>query len=294
MNKGIGYGLLAYTAWGLLPLYWKALTAVTPLEILSHRMSWSLVFLALILTWRGQWGWLRPALRQRRTVLLFLTTAVLLSINWGTYIWAVNSGHIVESSLGYFINPLINVLLGTIFLRERLTAWQMVAVASATAGVLYLTISYGRLPWIALTLAFSFGTYGLLRKTAPLESLPGLTLETGLLCWPALAYLLWLQSRGTAVFLHTTLPINLLLILAGVATALPLLWFGTAARLVTLTTLGIMQYIAPTLQFLIGVLIYGEAFSRSQLIGFSFIWLALLIYTADRARQSRQHQSARP
>lgn len=288
-NKGILYGVAAYTAWGLLPIYWKLLGAVPALEILSHRMVWSLLFLLLLLRYRKQWGWLRPALRNWRTVLLYLVTAVLLSVNWGVYIWAVNSGHIVEGSLGYFMNPLVNVLLGVVLLRERLRRWQVVAVVAAVLGVVLLTLRVGRLPWIALTLAFSFGFYALLRKKAPLDSLPGLSLETALMFIPALIYVVWTQARGTAVFLHTDLRIALLLPLAGVVTALPLLWFGTAAQHVTLTTLGILQYIAPTLQFLLGVLVYGEPFDQGKLLGYSFIWLALIIYTVERIRYYR-HQ----
>lgn len=288
-NKGILYGVAAYTAWGLLPIYWKLLGAVPALEILSHRMVWSLLFLLLLLRYRQQWGWLRPALRNWRTVLLYLVTAVLLSVNWGVYIWAVNSGHIVEGSLGYFMNPLVNVLLGVLLLHERLRPWQIVAVAAAVLGVVLLTLRVGRLPWIALTLAFSFGFYALLRKKAPLDSLPGLSLETALMFIPALIYVVWTQARGTAVFLHADLRIALLLPLAGVVTALPLLWFGTAAQHVTLTTLGILQYIAPTLQFLLGVLVYGEPFDQGKLLGYSFIWLALIIYTVERIRYYR-HQ----
>ena len=284
-NKGIIHGVAAYTVWGLLPIYWKLIGSVPPLEILSHRMVWSLLFLLLLLALRQQWQWLRPALRNGKTVLIYLVTAVLLSINWGVYIWAVNAGHIVESSLGYFINPLVNVLLGVILLQERLRPWQIVAVVVASLGVLYLTFHTGRPPWIALTLAFTFGFYGLLRKKAPLPSLHGLSLEMGLMFLPALGYMLWTQIRGTAVFLHTDLQhINLLLPLAGIVTALPLLWFGTAAQHVTLTTLGILQYAAPTLQFLLGVLAYGEPFNQDKFLGFSLIWIALIIYTTERIK----------
>lgn len=289
MTKGMWYGIGAYAIWGVLPIFWKSIQQLSAFEILGHRIVWSWLLLALLLSARRRWPGLQLALRQPRTWRVYGTTAVLLAINWSTYIWAVNSGHIVESSLGYFINPLVNVLLGVVLLRERLRPWQIVAVASALAGVVYLTFNYGRLPWIALTLAFSFGFYGLLRKQAPLSSTHGLTLETGILFVPALAYLGWLQAGETAVFLHTTPLVTLLVPLSGVATALPLLLFGAAAPLLTLTTLGILQYLAPTLQFLIGVLIYGEPFDRADLLGFSLIWLALIVYTAERILHHRRH-----
>ncbi|MCA9932844.1 MAG: EamA family transporter RarD [Ardenticatenaceae bacterium] len=295
-NKGLLYGIAAYTAWGLLPVYWKAIQALPALEILGHRMVWSLLFLLLLLGYRRQWGWLRPTLRNKRLLLTYLVTAVLLAINWWVYIWAVNAGFIVEASLGYFISPLVNVLMGVFFLGERLRPWQLIAVASATIGVLYLTITFGSLPWIGLVLALTFGTYGLLRKKAPLESIEGLSLEMGLMFLPALAYLIYLEVSGTAVFPHTTFSTNLLVSLVGAATALPLLWFGTAAHRVTLTTLGILQYIAPTGQFLIGVLVYGEPFPPERLIGYSLIWVALVIYTAERIVLSRRSKMrfARP
>lgn len=293
-DRGILYGVLAYAMWGLFPIYWKAIQGVPALEILAHRMTWSFLFVLLLLAVTGRWNWIRPILRQPKTLLTFLLTAVLLSINWFVYIWGVNAGYIVQTALGYFINPLVNVLLGMIFLRERLRPWQAVAVLLAAGGVLYLTISYGALPWIALTLAFSFGVYGLLRKTAVLDSLAGLSLETALLFLPALGYLLFLESRDIGAFGHSDLLTTLLLAGAGMATALPLLAFAAAARRVTLITLGILQYMAPTLQFLIGVFIYHEPFSRDQLIGFSFIWLALLIYTGDGLLRHRRRAALRP
>ncbi|MCB8985677.1 MAG: EamA family transporter RarD [Ardenticatenaceae bacterium] len=292
-NKGVLYGLIAYTSWGLLPIYWKALKSVPPGEILSHRMVWSFLLLLGVLTVSHRWGWVRPVLRQPKVLFTFLLTASLLSVNWLTYIWAVNAGFIVESALGYFINPLVNVLLGMVFLRERLRPWQAVAVLIAAAGVLYLTITYGALPWIALTLAFSFGFYGLLRKTAVLNSLEGLSLETGWMFVPAFTYLILQQVNGTGAVGNSTPLVHLLLIGTGVITALPLLLFAAAARRVTLITLGILQYIAPTLQFLIGVFVYDEPFTHVELIGFSLIWLALLIYTADAfVRQRRRKQPA--
>jgi len=281
MNKGVLYAAGAYVLWGLLPIYWKALDDVPAGQILAHRIVWSLGFVALILTVRRNWGWLRGAVRQPRVLLTFLLSGSLLAGNWYTYIWGVNAGFIVETSLGYFINPLVNVLLGYLFLRERLRPAQWAALAVALAGVLYLTFSYGAFPWIALTLAFSFGTYGLLRKTAALNSAEGLFLETAMLSLPALGFLLLQESRGMGALGHTGTTTALLLVGAGVVTAIPLLLFAAGARRITLTTLGLLQYIAPTLQFLIGVLIYGEEFGPARMVGFGLIWLALILYTGE-------------
>lgn len=280
MNKGTWYAIGAYTSWGLLPIYWKFLAHVSALEILAHRVVWSLLFLLIVLSYKRYWTWL-SILKEWRVVVTFLATTILLFINWYVFIWAINAGYVVEASLGYFINPLINVLLGTLFLGERLRQWQWVAIGFALVGVGYLTISYGSLPWIGLTLAFSFGFYGLLRKTAKLDALAGLSTETAVLLLPAIFYMVWLASQQTAVFPSTDLTTNLLLLFAGVITAIPLLLFSLGARRVTLTTLGILQYIAPTLQFMLGVFVYGEAFTADRLIGFGFIWAALAIYTME-------------
>ncbi len=292
MNKGILYGIGAYTIWGLLPIYWKTIKHVPPGEILANRMVWSLVFVLVLLAVKQRWDWVRPALHSRRILLTFTTTAVILSINWFTYIWAVNSGFIVETSLGYFINPLVNVLLGVLFLKESLRRGQLAAIGLAVVGVSYLTLSYGAFPWIALTLAFTFGFYGLLRKTAPLPSTEGLALETAVLFVPALSYLIWLALQGRSAFDAGDPLTDVLLVLTGIATGLPLLLFGAAARRITLTNLGLLQYLAPTLQFMIGVYIYHEPFTRNRLIGFGIIWLALLIYTAESLLRSRRRTTA--
>lgn len=281
MKRGVLAAVVAYTLWGILPVYWKAVQAVPASEILAHRTVWSLVFVLLLLAVRRQWDWLRQARQRPRMLLVFALTACLLGANWFTYIWAVNSGHIVDSSLGYFINPLFSVLLGVLFLKERLRLWQGVAIGLALVGVLFLTVAYGAFPWIALTLAGTFGCYGLLRKTAPLGSLEGLTLETALLSVPTLAYLLALESAGSGSFGHAGAATSLLLAGAGVVTAFPLLMFAYAARKVTLATVGILQYIAPTLQFLLGVLVYGEPFNQTRLLGFAAIWVALAIYSTE-------------
>lgn len=281
MNKGILYAAGAYLAWGLMPLYWKSLQAVPAGQILAHRIVWSLFFVALILTARHQWSWLGEALRRPRVLLIFALSGMLIGINWFIYIWAVNVGHIVETSLGYFINPLVNVLLGYVVLKEKLRPAQWLALSVALVGVLYLTLSLGAFPWIALTLAFSFGAYGLIRKTAPLNSAEGLFIETAVLFLPAFGFLLLMESRGAGAFGHAGPPVTLLLIGAGIVTSVPLLLFAAGARRITLTTLGLLQYIAPTMQFLLGVLVFKESFGRTQLIGFGLVWLALILYTLE-------------
>ena len=295
MNKGIVYAAGAYILWGLLPLYWKALHDVPSSQIVAHRLVWSLVFVGLVLTARRNWGWLGKALRQPRVLLIFALSGVLLTVNWLVYIWGVNAGFIVETSLGYFINPLVNVLLGDVFLKERLRPVQWGALAVALAGVLYLTFSYGAFPWIALTLAFSFGFYGLIRKTAALGSAEGLFVETAVLFLPALGFLLFHELRGTGALGHVDARTTLLLIGAGAVTSIPLILFAAGARRVTMTTLGLLQYIAPTMQFLIGVVIYGEPFGMGRVVGFGLIWLALVLYTSEslivRRRQALAAQT---
>jgi chloramphenicol-sensitive protein RarD len=288
MRKGALAGMGAYVLWGLFPIYWRLLERVPALEILAHRMIWSLVFVAVILTVQRDWRWLELVLRNRRTVVTYTVAAVLLSVNWGTYIWAVNAGYVVEASLGYFINPLVNVLLGVAFLGEKLRTWQVVAVVLAGLGVVYLTVSYGSLPWISLVLAFTFGLYGLIKKTAALESMHGFSLETLVLFLPALVYLLYREAAGVGAFVHLGLVPTLLLILAGPVTSVPLLLFGYAARRVPLSMLGFLQYIAPTLQFILGVFVYIEPFPPARLVGFCIIWVALLVYSLEGVLFSRR------
>ncbi len=281
MKKGVWLGIGAYSAWGLFPIYWKWLHQVSAVQLLAHRIVWSFLLLALVLLVVRQWRAFRTEAFHWRTIGIYFASGVLLSINWGTYVWAVNAGYIVETSLGYFINPLLSVLLGVIILHERLRRGQWIAVGLAGAGVLYLTLIYGSPPWIALTLAFSFGLYGLVKKLAPLGALHGLTLETGLLFGPMLFYLIFAEVRGEGLFLHTDGVSTLLMIGTGIVTVVPLLMFAAAVRLIPLSLAGILQYIAPTLQFLIGVLIFKEPFTPTQLIGFGLVWLALLVFTAE-------------
>jgi chloramphenicol-sensitive protein RarD len=279
-QRGMVAGLAAYLIWGLLPIFWKALDSVPPMVILADRIVWSLVFLALYLTLTRTWGWLPRAAANPRSLAPLLLTAALIAVNWGTYIWANNNGHIVEESLGYFINPLVNVLLGVAFLRERPRAWQWVAVGLAFIGVAYLTAVYGRLPWIALTLALTFGFYGLIRKVIGIDAVAGLTVEMAILFVPALVFLL-AQGFAGAIPFETGSGLGLLLVLAGPATAVPMVLFTYAARRVMLTTIGILQYISPTMQFLIGAYFYGEGFPRAQVPGFVLIWIALALYSVE-------------
>jgi chloramphenicol-sensitive protein RarD len=286
-KKGVASAIGAYVLWGFLPVYWKTLQAVPALQILGHRMGWSFLFLAALVALRRE----GPALKTsatRRILLLYAAAACLLAINWGTYIWAVNAKRIVETSLGYYINPLVTVLLGVFFLRERLRPVQWLAVGSAGLGVAYLTWQYGTLPWVALVLAFSFGCYGLAKKIAPLGALHGLTIETAILLGPALGYLLLVERKGTGAFGHGEWEISLLLSLTGIVTALPLLLFAHAARRVSLATIGILQYISPTCGLLVGVCLYHEPFPRARFLGFAVIWLALLIYWAESWLRSKK------
>lgn len=281
MNRGVLYGISAYLLWGMIPIYFKLIQTTPALQILGHRIVWSFVLLVGILTLRHEWMNFRTAAFHKKTLLVYTAAALLLAVNWGTYVWAVNAGFIVESSLGYFINPLVNVLLGIVFLRERLRPIQWAPIGLAALGVAYMTISYGQLPWIALVLAFSFGLYGLVKKVASLNSLHGLTLETAILFVPALLFLLFAERQGNGSMGHTTLLINLLLMGTAIVTVLPLLLFGAAVRSIPLSLIGLLQYVAPTCQFLIGVLIYHEPFTQERLIGFSMIWTALIFLWAE-------------
>ncbi len=279
INKGGLTVTLAFVLWGLFPIYWKALSALPALEILSHRIIWAFLFFIVILTFQGRWQELLTVIRNRKNLLTLMVTASLITVNWLIFIWAVNSGQIVEASLGYFINPLINVLLGVVLLREHLLRWQLVSVVLAAVGVGILTIHVGHFPLIALTLALSFGSYGFLRKTAKSESLIGLTVETGLLTPFVLIYLLWLaQTPGGEATAQGPLT-WVLLVGAGVVTGIPLLLFNYGTRLIRYSTVGFLQYLAPTMQLLLGVLLYHERFSSVHLISFSFIWLGLILYT---------------
>ncbi|WP_327088090.1 EamA family transporter RarD [Nonomuraea sp. NBC_01738] len=293
-KRGVLFGIAAYVMWGLFPLYWPLLKPSGAIEILAHRMAWSLVVVVAVLAVRRHWSWVKVLLKQPRKLALLTLAAVLVTVNWGTYIYAVNTGHVVESALGYFINPLVSVLFGVVLLKERLRPLQWAAVGFGTLAVVVLAIDYGRLPWIALTLAISFGIYGLVKKQANVGAAESLTVETLVLLAPALAYLVYLEQAGQATFGHSTPGHALLLAGAGVITAIPLLFFTASAIRVPLSTIGLLQYIAPVLQFACGVLIAKETMPPSRWIGFSIVWLALAIFTYDSLRTARRtRKSAR-
>lgn len=281
MRNGMLLAAGAYLIWGLFPLYFKLLQGVPPLEILLHRMVWSLLFLLSLLASRRQWRWMQALLRQPRVLLGFAASALLLSCNWYLYIWSVNNGRIVDASLGYFINPLVNVLLGFVLLRERLRAAQWCAIALAAAGVLWLTWHSGSLPWISLLLAATFGVYGLLRKTARLGALEGLSLETFLLFPLACGALALLAGQGQNAFSAASGSERWLLAALGPVTAVPLLLFAAGARRIPLSLLGLLQYISPSIQLLLGVWLYHEPFSAVRQIGFAAIWAGLAVYSLE-------------
>ena len=287
MNPGIVYATWAYIAWGLFPLYFRQVVDVPALEVVVHRTLWALVVVLSLLALRRQWGWLGVVIRQPRVLGAFALSAVLLSGNWLTYVWAVQNQHVVDASLGYFILPLVNVALGCVFLRERPRPGQWLAVAVAAAGVLWLAVQGGRLPWIALVLALTFGFYGLLRKVAVLGALEGLTLETLMLAPVAAIVLGWWTWHGQGALAHADVATLGWLVLAGPLTAAPLLLFAAGARRIPMATLGILQYISPTLQFALGVWVFNEAFEPGRVVGFALIWTALLIYSVKgwRVRQ---------
>ena len=286
MRTGVLYAAAAYAAWGLFPIYFKALQAVPPEQILLQRMVWSLIFLAVVLTWRRQWAWLGAVARKPKVLGGFAASALLLSVNWFIYIWAVNNGRVVDASLGYFINPLINVLLGFLLLRERLRPIQWTAVGLAACGVTWLAWQSGQLPWVALSLGCSFGLYGVLRKMAVLGALEGLALETLLLFPLALTSLVWLSIEHRNAFFDVPFHLQALLAAAGPITAIPLLLFASGARRIPLSLLGMLQYIGPTLQLLIGVWLYHEPFSGARLVGFGLIWSALAVYSLESLWQT--------
>ncbi len=285
-RRGFLFGVAAYLLWGLFPLYWPLLEPAGAVEILAHRVLWSLVVVVALLALARNWSWLRT-LGGRRLRLLTVA-ALVIAVNWGMYIWGVNTGHVVETSLGYFINPLVTVLLGVVVLGERLRPAQWVAVALATVAVAVLTVAYGRPPWLALTLAASFGTYGLLKKQAGVGAVESLTLETGILAVPALAYVLFLHAAADGSF-GTARPLHAVLLAAsGLVTAIPLLCFGAAAIRVPLTTLGLLQYLAPVVQFVLGVLYFHEDMPAARVAGFALVWLALAILTVDGVQNHRR------
>ncbi|WP_426207772.1 EamA family transporter RarD [Massilia sp. TWP1-3-3] len=289
MRTGVISAGLAFLCWGLFPLYFHAISDVSPLQILIHRVLWSLLFLTIILTVRHQWKWLSELRRAPRVMASFAVSSVLLSGNWLLYIWAVNNGHVIDASLGYFINPLVNVMLGYLVLKERLRKGQWAAIGIAALGVLWLTWQAGHMPWIALALAASFGGYGLMRKTAKLGALEGLSFETMVLFPFALAYLVWLTLHDQNSFITTTSnTTRWLLVASGPITAIPLLLFASGARKIPLSVLGLLQYIGPTIQLSLGIFMFHEAFTAARLVGFALIWGALALYASEGLLMGRR------
>jgi len=278
---GVIYAGAAFLIWGLAAVYWKELKSVPPLEIIAHRVAWSFFFLLPLIVLQRQWAEFVVILKNLRMVLILLTSAILVAANWLIYVWAVNNNHLLQASLGYYINPLVNVVLGMVFLKERLRPPQVIAVLLAAAGVLYLTVQYGRFPWIAISLAMSFGLYGLIRKMAPVSSLVGLAVETLLLSLPAIGYLFYLDFQGTGSIFRVSFNLDLLLIGCAPLTAIPLLFFTAGAKRLYLSTVGLMQYIGPSGMFLLAVFYYHEPFSTAQVWTFVMIWSALAIYSTD-------------
>ena len=286
---GLGAATTAYLIWGLSPIYWKSLATVPAFEILMHRMIWSFAFLAPLIFFTGRRSEFKAAVTSPRVMLILLATTLLVGFNWFLFIWAINSNHILQTSLGYYINPLVNVLLGMVFLKERLRRMQIVALLLATVAVGWMAIRYGHFPWVSLSLALSFAFYGLIRKIAPVGALVGLTVETMLLSIPALVYLIYIDTLGMGSFLKATTRIDLLLIGAALVTALPLLLFTVGARRLHFATIGFLQYLAPSCTFLLATLVYNEPLAQSQLLTFILIWVALILYSADSVMHYRKN-----
>ncbi|GEB60996.1 protein RarD [Streptomyces gardneri] len=291
-RAGLLYGIGAYGMWGLVPLFWPLLKPAGAVEILAHRMVWSLVFVGIALLALRRWSWIPELVRSPRKLALITVAAAVISVNWGLYIWSVNTGRVVEASLGYFINPLVTIALGVLVLKERLRPAQWAAVGVGFAAVLVLAIGYGQPPWISLVLASSFAIYGLVKKKLNLGGLESLAAETAVQFLPALGYLVWLGTQGTLAFGSEGAGHAALLVSTGIVTAVPLVCFGAAAIRVPLSTLGLLQYLAPTFQFLLGVLYFHEAMPPERWAGFSLVWLALTLLTWDALRTARRSRAA--
>lgn len=289
-KQGIFFGLAAYVLWGILPVYWKALELVSPFEILSSRFMWSCVFVFLLIIFQKKWPLFTKEVKQVfsnvKTGAAMVAAGITISFNWGTFIWAVNNGHIVETSMGYYINPLVSILFAVVFLRERLDKMQLAAITCAFIGVASMVYSFGKIPWVSLTLAFTFALYGLLKKILPVSALTSIMLETLLITPLALVYEYSLWQQGVSFYASGNLKIILMLTGAGVVTAIPLLLFTAGARLLPLKIIGFLQYISPTLTLLIGVFVYNEAFTASHLLAFGWIWAALLLFIVSQLRSN--------
>lgn len=292
-RRGVTAVTTAFVIWGLFPLYLKPLTHVPALEILAHRIAWCLLFVLGWLAWKGRLHEVTAAVRDRGVLARLVLSAALIAVNWGLYVWAVSNGRVLEASLGYFIGPLVNVLLGVGALHERLNPRQWTAVALAAVGVGWLTVGAGGLPWVSLVLALSFATYGMVRKVVNVAAVPGLAIETLLLAPVALGFIAWWQARGAGAFGHPPVLVSLLLAGSGLITALPLALFATGARLIPYSVVGIIQYIGPTLQLLLGVFLYGEPFAGARAVGFCIIWAGLAVFVTDGFLRSRRAAPAR-
>lgn len=279
LTSGLTQATAAYVMWGLFPLYWGVLAHIAASEVMAHRVLWSFVFLLVVLALRRRLSTALVGLRDKKTLLLLSVTALLVSLNWLLYIWSVGNGYVIEASMGYYINPLVNMLLGAVFLAERLRRFQYVAIAFAVVGVLVMTLTYGRIPWIALTLAVTFGFYALLRKSVSVDAQTALLIETGVLIVPAVVFLIFFAPNNAII--TDTWAHKWLLIGGGVVTSLPLIFLANGLKVLTLSTIGFLQYISPTLQLLCGVLVFNEAFGAAQFVSFAFIWMGLAIYTGE-------------
>lgn len=290
-RRGLIFGIGAYGLWGIFPLYWPLLKPAGAMEILASRMVWSFVSVLAVLVFTKHWSWFAEIRHEPKRLLLLLGAAALISVNWGTYIWGVNSGRVIETSLGYFLNPLVSVLFGVLILHERLRPAQWLAVAIGAAAMVELSLTYGHLPWIALVLACSFGTYGLFKKLAKVPAVESMALESGFQFLPALAYVLYLQFHGTAVYAHAPWHVTFLLTFAGLVTLIPLLMFAGAANRLPLSTIGLLQFLAPVLQLLCGVIVMHETAPGTEWGGFAIVWLALVILTWDGLRQAQLNRA---
>ncbi|MEN3309476.1 MAG: chloramphenicol-sensitive protein RarD [Micromonosporaceae bacterium] len=288
LRRGYLYALGAYLCWGFFPIYFKALRPAAPVEILAHRVIWSSLFVAILLTLAVRWRSVAALVRRPRVFGGICLAAALIAVNWGIYIYGVNSDHVVETSLGYFINPLVSVLFGLFVFGERLRRVQWAALSIGTVAVVVLTVDYGRLPWIALSLAVTFGSYGLIKKRLGVPPADGLFIESSVLAIPAVGYLAWLTERGQSTFGHVSTTHAVLLAISGVLTAIPLLLFASAANRIPLTSIGVLQYVTPTLQLMCGVLLYHEPMPPARLLGFGLVWLALAVFTWDALRYGRR------
>ena len=287
-RRGFVLGAAAYAMWGLFPLYWPLLRPAGAVEILAHRVFWSLAVMVVLVLALSRFPRLRAVVTDRRTLGILALAAVVIAVNWGTYIWGVNNGHVVETSLGYFINPLVTVLMGVVILGERLRNLQWAALGIAAFAVVGLTVEYGRPPWVALVLAFSFGSYGLAKKKANIGAVESLTVETLILAPVAAGYIVWLGAQGTSTFGTEGAGHAALIMTTGIVTAVPLICFGAAATRVSLTTIGLLQYLAPTIQFALGVLVFHEAMPPMRWVGFGLVWIALVMFTYEAVTHRRR------